>query len=170
MADTESRLNERAAQAAQAAQADQTGLSSEAAGASGAQSASNSGLQDPARREQIYRERRATEVQVLAGLSLRARFEPATAAVNFELQGVLDRMFDPLYLYSELPISIVVSSNDLSSTAGNTVLSRDRGQAIAAYLISRGLDVRRIRIYVEPTDGLLFGTHRVRVLPEDLSQ
>ena len=119
-----------------------------------------------ARYEQLRRE----EIGVLAQLSARIRFETNSATINRRIERVLDRMFDPLYLYSDLKVKVSVATNESTVEATNNLLSRSRALAIVAYMVNRGIEVERFSIFVESGYRLSFDTHRVSVLPEDLNR
>lgn len=116
-----------------------------------------------------YERLRQTELSVLEGLSTQIRFNSNSVEVNPELERVLDRMFDPLYLYSEIQILVSMATNELAGAATNNLLSRGRAEAMVAYWVIRGLEVDRFSIFIEPGDELPFGAHRVRVFPEGIN-
>lgn len=117
-----------------------------------------------------YERLREIELSVLDQLSSQIRFDLNSANINQGLERVLDRMFDPLYLYSDTRVIVRVATIESTSAATNNLLSRDRGQAIVAYWVNRGLAFDRFSIFIEPGDGLPFGTHRVKVLSEEISR
>jgi len=108
-------------------------------------------------------------IEVLSQLSDRSKFPEGSAQMNSYLQTIVDRMIDTLDLYLEVPVSVIVSSNELVGAAANSRLSRDRGQAIVNYLVDRGLQSDRFWVFVEPGDALPFGTHHVKVVLEGLN-
>ena len=117
-----------------------------------------------------YQRTRRNELSVLRELSAQIVFTPNKATINEELEKLLDRMFDPLYLYSEVKVAIRVETVESSGAATNNLLSLSRGQAIVAYWVNRGLELDRFSIFIDSGDGLPFGTHRVRVLPVGINQ
>ena len=121
-------------------------------------------------RQQVYDETRAQELAVLTGLSLRIRFLPGGASLSQKIEQPLDRIFGPLYLYSEMPVTISVATNEFEAVTDNDLLSLERGRAIMAYLVNRGLEQSRFEIRIESGQGLPSDTHRVRVSVEDLRQ
>ncbi|NND90844.1 MAG: OmpA family protein, partial [Granulosicoccus sp.] len=123
-----------------------------------------------ARQMREYERVRDRELKILSGLSLRLRFLPGSATISKATQRALDGMFDLLYLYSDVPILVSLATNESDGSAADNVLSRDRGRAIASYLIQRGLEKKRFRIRIESGNDLPEGTHRVRVSAEDISQ
>ena len=116
-----------------------------------------------AERLRNYELLRARELRTLSVLSTQVQFLSQSSTVTRELERPLDRMFDPLYLYSELPVVVSVASNEGGPAASNNALSEDRAQSIVDYLVSRGLEEQRFRIQAEAGSGLPLGTHRVRV-------
>ncbi len=116
-----------------------------------------------ARRLREFEELRAQELLVLPVLSAQTQFLTRNSAITRDLERTLDRMFDPLYLYSELPVVVAVASNDGDQTADNDDLSNGRARAIVDYLVNRGLERGRFRIQTEAVGGMPVGTHRVRV-------
>ena len=116
-----------------------------------------------ARRLREFEALRTQELLVLRGLSARTQFLTRNFSITRQLERTLDRMFDPLYLYSEPPVVVAVASNDDNQTTGNNDLSNDRARAIVDYLVSRGLERGRFRIQIDSVDGMPVGTHRVRV-------
>jgi outer membrane protein OmpA-like peptidoglycan-associated protein len=123
-----------------------------------------------ARQLRKYENLREQELQVLKGLSDRIRFERDSATVSRDIERLLDEIFNPLYLYSDLPVLISVAGNEYDEETDDGVLSRDRGRAIASYLINRGLEKDRFRILIESGENLASGTHRVRVSAEEVRQ
>ena len=121
-----------------------------------------------ARQQRQYGSLRERELQVLDGLSRDIRFAPGSATVSRDIERLLDGIFNPLYLYSELPVLVSVAGNEYDETEEDGLLSRDRGRAIASYLINRGLEKDRFRILIESGENLAFGTHRVRVSAEEV--
>ena len=117
-----------------------------------------------------YQRTRRNELSVLRDLSAQIGFTPNKATISEELEKLLDRMFDPLYLYSEVKVAIRVETVESSGAATNNLLSLSRGQAIVAYWVNRGLELDRFSIFIDSGDGLSFGTHRVRVLPVGINQ
>ena len=113
---------------------------------------------------------RNEELSVLAGLSAGLRFESESDVVSPEVQRGLDRIFDPLFLYSDLPVSVTVASNEFFEPVDNNQLSLERARSIVTYLTRRGLDEDRFNIQAESGEGLLFGSHRVTVSVEDPNQ
>ena len=118
-------------------------------------------------RKTAYELLRDEELRVLAGQSDRVRFEPDSAVITKDVERPLDRMFDPLFLYSEMPVLVSVAVNEFNGIADDNELSLDRGRAIVEYLINRGLDQERFRIQIESGEALTFGTHRVRISTEE---
>ena len=116
-----------------------------------------------AERLRNYELLRARELRTLSVLSTQVQFLSQSSTVTRELERPLDRMFDPLYLYSEVPVVVSVASNEGGPAASNNALSEDRAQSIVDYLVSRGLEEQRFRIQAEAGSGLRLGTHRVRV-------
>lgn len=111
---------------------------------------------------------RSEELSVLSGLSARIRFLPGSAELSESIERALDRMFGPLYLYSDVKIDVSVASNEFSEEASDERLSRDRGRAVVAYLVNRGLEKDRFRIRLELGGDLPSGTHRVKVSTEEV--
>lgn len=113
---------------------------------------------------------RDQELGVLSELSSRLQFAAGSAAVSRQTERILDDIFNPLYLYSELFVLVAIATNEYDGTTRDGLLSRDRGRAIASYLINRGLDKERFRIYIESGEDLAAGTHRVRVSAEEVRE
>lgn len=116
-----------------------------------------------ARKLREFEELKTQELRVLRGLSPRTQFLTQNSSITRQLERTLDRMFDPLYLYSELPVVVAVASNDGDQAVANDDLSNDRARAIVDYLVSRGLERGRFSMQVESVGGMPVGTHRVRV-------
>ena len=114
-----------------------------------------------------YEQLRIEELGVLSGLSARLRFQGRSEVVSRDVERALDQMFDPLFLYSEMPVLVVVASNEYGDIADNLRLSRDRAVSVVDYLVSRGLEPNRFRIEAENGLGLPYGTHHVKVFAED---
>ena len=157
--------------AAEAKQAEEARLAAEAKQAEQERLAA---VQKQARRDAAastklarYVELRNDELRVLAGLSDRLRFDSRSKLINRDVERGLDRIFDPLYLYSDLMVVVRVASNEYRGSADNNQLSYERGQSIASYLSRRGLDERRLSVQVESGDGMPYGSHRVKVAVED---
>lgn len=110
---------------------------------------------------------RNEELSVLSGLSAGLRFESESNVVSPEVQRGLDRIFDPLFLYSDLQVSVTVASNEFFDPVDNNQLSLERARSIVTYLTRRGLEEGRFNIQAESGEGLLFGSHRVTVSVED---
>ena len=123
-----------------------------------------------ARRQRAYEALRDEEMKALLGLSIRLRFGLRSDSISLDVERALDRMFEPLALYSEVPVTVAVSSNEFAGVANDNILSRDRGRELISYLISRGLEKDRFRIRIEAGEGLPYGTHRVRVSSEEVGQ
>ena len=121
-----------------------------------------------ARQQRNYARGRDRELDVLVGLSSRLRFAPGSATVSRQTERILDDIFNPLYLYSEASIVVSVATNEYDGAINDGLLSRDRGRAIASYLINRGLEKERFRIHIESGEELSAGTHRVRVSAEEV--
>ncbi len=121
-----------------------------------------------ARQQRSYASARGRELGVLSELSSRLRFAPDSATVSRQTERILDDIFNPLYLYSEASILVSVATNEYDGTRNDGLLSRDRGRAIASYLINRGLEKERFRIHIESGEELSAGTHRVRVSAEEV--
>jgi outer membrane protein OmpA-like peptidoglycan-associated protein len=113
---------------------------------------------------------RAEELSVLAGLSARLRFQGRSEVVNRDVARVLDRMFDPLFLYSDTGVVVTVATNEFRGNADNNRLSRDRCDAIVDYLVSRGLERNRFRIQPQSGIGLPYGSHRIKMAIEELEE
>ncbi|MFK7854092.1 MAG: hypothetical protein AB8B79_08265 [Granulosicoccus sp.] len=123
-----------------------------------------------ARRQREYQALRLEELSVLSGLSARLRFAPRSNLISRDMERALDRMFEPLYLYSEVEVLVTVSTNEFSGAASDNVLSRERGREVVSYLISRGLEEKRFQVRIEAGEGLPYGSHRVSVTSEDVLQ
>jgi outer membrane protein OmpA-like peptidoglycan-associated protein len=121
-----------------------------------------------ARQQRVYESVKTQELGVLGALSSRIRFAPDSATISRQMERILDDIFNPLYLYSEEPILVSIASNEYEGTTKDSLLSRDRGRAIASYLINRGLEKERFRILIESGEDLSTGTHRVRVSAEEV--
>lgn len=122
---------------------------------------------ESATRLAAYENLRKEELGVLTGLSARLRFRGRSGVVDRELERVLDSVFDPLFLYAETPVTIYVATNEFRRAADNGKLSRERGSALIAYLVSRGLEEERFDLETDSGDNLPFGSHRVRVLVKE---
>jgi len=116
----------------------------------------------------LSQRQRREELSVLSGLSARLKFEPAGFERTPRVQTVLDRIFDPLFLYADTRVEVIVNSNDLASPADNRDLSRSRGRVIVDYLTERGLATSRFVVVSEGGRGLAIGTHRVQMIAEVL--
>ena len=114
-----------------------------------------------------YEQLRIEELGVLPGLSARLRFQGRSEVVSRDVERALDQIFDPLFLYSEMPVLVVVASNEYGDIADNLRLSRARAVSVVDYLVSRGLEPNRFRIEAENGLGLPYGTHHVKVFAED---
>ena len=114
-----------------------------------------------------YEELRNEETSVLAGLSARLRFQNRSGVPDRQIERILDRVFEPLFLYEEMPVLIRVSTNELRDPADNNRLSRERARSLVSYLVSRGLQEDRFDIQTDSGEGLPYGSHRVRVSVED---
>jgi len=113
---------------------------------------------------------RTEELRVLAGLSARLRFQGRSEVISRDIERVLDRIFDPLFLYSDTDVVVTVATNEFRGNADNNRLSRDRANAIADYLVGRGLDRDRFRIQPESGIGLPYGSHRIKMAVEELEE
>ena len=110
---------------------------------------------------------KSEELSVLPGLSARLRFQGRSEALSTDIERTLDQMFEPLFLYSEMPVLVVVTSNDYDDDADNASLSRTRAASVVDYLVNRGLEPDRFRIIAEDGSQLRYGTHDVKVFAED---
>ena len=123
-----------------------------------------------AERVTAFEQLRNEEIATLAGLSERLQFQWREGGLDEPMERTLDRMFEPLYLYPEMPVVITVSSNEFRGSADNNRLSRERARLLVAYLVSRGLQEDRFDIQVESGERLPFESHRVRVSAEGPNQ
>ncbi len=123
-----------------------------------------------AAKQRDYQRKRSEELAALADYSTQIRFSEGLADLARAQEQPLDRIFEPLYLYSDTPVMVSVATNETSDSGVNNGLSRDRGRAIVAYLVDRGLEKSRFRIRIEPGIGLPNGTQRVPGLSGRLSQ
>jgi len=123
-----------------------------------------------AERRRNYDLLRAQELRTLSSLSTQVQFLSQSSTVSRELERPLDRMFEPLYLYSDVAVVISVATNERGPAASDDALSEERAQSIVGYLVSRGLEEQRFRIQVDPGSELPPGTHRVRVFVQEEDQ
>ena len=114
-----------------------------------------------------YQQLRVEELKVLSGLSARVRFQGRSDVVNKDVEHALDQLFDPLFLYSEMPVLVIVATHEYADIADDTRLSRTRAGSVVDYLVSRGLEPDRFRIEAENDLTLPYGSHHVKVIAED---
>lgn len=69
-----------------------------------------------------------------------------SSTLNQRAYGVLDRVADTLREYDQTMIEIAGHTDSIGSDAYNDKLSRERAQAVADYLISRGISGQRLII------------------------
>lgn len=86
------------------------------------------------------------------------RTNSTSVGVIQELERILDRMFDPLYLYSGLRMPISAAINESAGAESGYPVSVVLGQAIVSYLIVRGYKPMITEIPQNLAIGLLFAT------------
>ena len=69
-----------------------------------------------------------------------------SSTLNQRAYGVLDRVADTLREYDQTMIEIAGHTDSIGSDAYNDKLSRERAQAVANYLVSRGISGQRLII------------------------
>lgn len=171
----EEALAERQAQAEREAQAeDEEALAErEAQAEREAENAREAAAQEARRvatdaaRISAYEHLRQKETGTLVGLSERLQFQGRSEVIDREFEQILDRVFEPLFLYAEMSVVISVATNEYQGPADNNRLSRDRARSIVTYLVNRGLQEERFNIQAGSDEGLPYGSHRVRVSVED---
>ena len=114
-----------------------------------------------------YERLRDEDLSVLADLSERLKFQIRSEFVTADLQTSLDRLFNLLFLYPEMSVRLIVSTNEYQNIEDDVRVSEERGRSIVRYLIDRGLDLSRFSLRTVNGEQLQFGTHRVRVLVEE---
>ena len=106
----------------------------------------------------------------LTAMSSRLQFEGRSEVISAQVQSVLDGMFDPLSEFSDIPVLVVVNTNEFRGPADNNRLSRTRGRSIVDYMVGRGLTRSRFRVEAGNDGELPYGSHIVSVLVEESAE
>lgn len=117
----------------------------------------------PSRRETSFERLRREELSVLPGLSGQLQFLPRADELTDATKRSLDRIFELLFLYSELRVIVEVASNEYVSDLENQKISDRRAQALTSYLIDRGLSSSRFTTSALGGQGLPGSEHLVNV-------
>jgi len=83
---------------------------------------------------------RQQELSQLPAYAKQLTFDRSRWDLNTSGQASLDGLFEALFLYPEIKVSIVVSSQDSGDEGLNQLLSQQRVKTIKRYLNERGLD------------------------------
>ena len=113
--------------------------------------------------ETPFEKLRREELAIVSKLSSQLQIVPGIGVVDDPAVGILDQIFDYLFLYSETEVAVTVRSNDTGSSLRNVNMAQQRGEYVVDYLISRGLNQNRFIIEAESTDSLALGSHRIGI-------
>ena len=117
--------------------------------------------------ESLFELRRREEIDTLSRLLETLRFEPLDDTPSAASREPLERAFEILFLYPDTRLALVVESREGDDAASDRRLSRERGESVLDYLVSRGIERSRLSVTAGDGGGLPFGEHRVRVTVED---
>ena len=117
--------------------------------------------------ESLFELRRREEIGTLSRLLETLRFEPLGGTPSAASREPLVRAFEILFLYPDTRLALVVESRESDDATSDRRLSRERGETVVDYLVSRGIERSRLSAAAGDGGGLPFGEHRVRVIVED---
>ncbi|PID60266.1 MAG: hypothetical protein CSB44_11070 [Gammaproteobacteria bacterium] len=75
----------------------------------------------------------------------------------------LDGIFEPLFVYSDLPVFIHVYNHEHEEPYNDVIMGNRRTAVVAEYLISRGVSPERLYMSASQDRSLPMGTHKVSV-------
>ena len=113
-----------------------------------------------------YETLRRDELAVLSGLSARVRFAPGGVVFSDKSEAALDAIFDPLFVYAEMDVTVSVVNTETGIEGLDRDLADRRAARIVDYLVGRGLERERFRSEIASAvdaEPLPVGVQRVRV-------
>ena len=73
-------------------------------------------------------------------------FDDTSAELNEEQMLILDQLFDTMFLYENLRVTIDVNAFDFDTATQNLNISSQRADAISDYLTGLGLEFHKFRV------------------------
>lgn len=113
---------------------------------------------------------RERDLAVLADLSDAIHFPRDSAVPDARTREVLDDVSAVLALHPKAPVTVEVSGREQADARRDRVLRRERGRAIIAALVARGLAFSRFSIDAADGEANPSGMHRIHIVTGEVER